>query len=139
MAGMYGAVDLHQPDQIIHLGDYQQDAERLRDAYPDIPVCSVPGNCDGWTTEPLVRRITLGGKTFLLSHGHIWHVKSGYEQAIAEGRKAGASVLLFGHTHRAECFRTDDGLTVMNPGTSRLSYGLIVLEGSSMDCSIQKV
>ena len=75
MSGMYSAIDRHLPDQVIHLGDLLQDAEMLADIYPRLPICRVPGNCDGWTTEPLKRQITLAGKQFLLSHGHLWGVK----------------------------------------------------------------
>ena len=82
MDGMYKAVDKHNPDQIIHLGDYLRDAERLADVYDEIPVCRVPGNCDGWgwTTEPDVKRITLAGKVFLLGitpFASIWRTDSG--------------------------------------------------------------
>lgn len=136
MTGMYDAVDLHHPDQIIHLGDYESDAERLADVYDDIPVCRVPGNCDGWGYTPLKKRITLAGKVFLLAHGHNWNVKSGYGMAIADAAVAGADVLLFGHTHIPYCTRTDSGLWVMNPGTSRTSYGLITIERGTISCEI---
>ena len=139
MSGMYSAIDRHLPDQVIHLGDLLQDAEMLADIYPRLPICRVPGNCDGWTTEPLKRQITLAGKQFLLSHGHLWRVKGSYDAAIADARKAGADILLFGHTHRAYCQQLEDGLWVMNPGTSRSSYGTILIEGGEIQCSLTRL
>lgn len=135
-SGMYRAVDQQQPDQIIHLGDLVEDAEELSWAYPKLPVCMVPGNCDGWTTLPAQKQITLAGRSILLSHGHLWGVKSGYGRAMAEARNAGAELLLFGHTHHSLCQQLPDGLWMLNPGASRSSYGLVLLEGGAIHCSV---
>ena len=136
---MIEAIDEQQPDQVIHLGDLITDAEELTYVYPRLPICMVPGNCDGWTTEPVKKLITLQGKTILLSHGHLWRVKGSYDAAIADARKAGADILLFGHTHRAYCQQLEDGLWVMNPGTSRSSYGTILIEGGEIQCSLTRL
>lgn len=133
---MYTAIDLHQPDQVIHLGDLEEDAWEVSLAYPKLPFCSVPGNCDGWTTSPAKKRITLEGRSVLLSHGHLWGVKSGYDRAIADARTAGADILLFGHTHLPLCRQLEDGLWMLNPGPSRSSYGLILLQNGLISCSI---
>ncbi|MDY3905432.1 MAG: YfcE family phosphodiesterase [Lawsonibacter sp.] len=134
--GMLDAIDAHRPDQVIHLGDLQSDAEELTYVYPKLPICMVPGNCDGWTMDPLKKQITLAGKRILLSHGHLWGVKKGYEAAVADARAVGADILLFGHTHRALCQQLEDGLWMMNPGASRSSYGLIRIEQGQIHCSI---
>ena len=134
--GMLDAIDAHRPDQVIHLGDLQSDAEELTYVYPKLPICMVPGNCDGWTMDPLKKQITLAGKRILLSHGHLWGVKKGYEVAVADARAVGADILLFGHTHRALCQQLEDGLWMMNPGASRTSYGLIRIEQGQIHCSI---
>jgi len=133
---MYAAIDLHKPQQVIHLGDMVDDAEQVSEHYPMLPFCLVPGNCDGWTTLPVKKQITLEGTSILLSHGHRWNVKSGYDMAIADARAVGADILLFGHTHRALCEQLEDGLWMMNPGPSRSSYGLIELERGSVSCRV---
>ena len=96
----------------------------------------VPGNCDGWTTQPLQKLLDIQGKKLLLSHGHIWQVKSGYETALATARQQGADLVLFGHTHRAYCVQEPDGLWVLNPGAARDSYGVVTIDGSGMRCEI---
>lgn len=136
---MIGAIDEQKPDQVIHLGDLISDAEEPSYIYPRLPICMVPGNCDGWTTVPAKKLITLQGKRILLSHGHLWRVKGSYDAAIADAHKAGADILLFGHTHRAYCQRMEDGLWVMNPGTSRSSYGTILLENGEIHCSLTRL
>lgn len=134
---MYSAIDRHRPQQVIHLGDMVSDAEEVAQHYPKLPFCTVPGNCDGWfTTEPLKKQITLDGKSILLSHGHRWGVKSGYDGAIADARAVGADILLFGHTHVPLCQQLEDGLWMMNPGPARSSYGLVEIEKGKIDCAI---
>ena len=82
------------------------------------------------------RSTALGGKSILLSHGHLWGVKSGYDRAIAQARAVGADILLFGHTHQALCCQLEDGLWMLNPGSSRSTYGLITLEEGTISCSV---
>lgn len=139
LSGMYAAIDLHQPQQVIHLGDIMSDAEEVAEHYPATPFCLVPGNCDGWgVAVPVKKQITLGGKSILLSHGHRWGVKSGYDRAIADARAVGADILLFGHTHVPLCRQLEDGLWMMNPGPARSSYGLIQLEDGHISCSLHQ-
>ena len=140
LSGMYAAIDLHQPDHVLHLGDVMRDAEEAAKHYPQLPFCVVPGNCDGWVpSTPVKKQIALAGKSILLSHGHCWNVKSGYDAAIADARAVGADILLFGHTHVPLCQRLEDGLWVMNPGPARSSYGLIALENGDAACTLHQV
>ena len=136
LSGMYHAIERHQPQQIIHLGDLMEDAQEVAYAYPQLPFCMVPGNCDGWTMEPAKKQITLAGVPILLSHGHLWGVKQSYHAAYADARACGAKILLFGHTPQALCQQLEDGLWVMNPGMSRSSYGLIELENGQIRCAV---
>lgn len=138
MSGMEEAVEREKPDLVLHLGDHLQDAQRLSGYYPKLPLVAVPGNCDGWTSDPLKRQLTLEGHTLLMSHGHLWQVKSGYDAAIWEARQARADILLFGHTHSAYCEYLD-GLWVMNPGTAWQSYGTILLDGAKARCFLSDI
>ena len=137
LSGMYAAIDLHRPEQVIHLGDMMADAEEVAKHYPTTPFCLVPGNCDGWVvTVPVKKQITLGGKSILLSHGHRWGVKSGYERAIDDARAVGADVLLFGHTHRPLVDMRGKTL-FLNPGSigdyAHPFYGVLTLSGGRAD------
>ena len=82
------------------------------------------------------KQITLAGQSFLLSHGHLWGVKRGYEAAIADARACGADILLFGHTHVPVCRQLEDGLWLLNPGSSRSSYGLITIDDNTIHCAL---
>ena len=140
LSGMYTAIDRHQPHQVIHLGDLMDDAEEVAQHYPKLPFCLVPGNCDGWgTATPVKKQITLSGKSILLSHGHRWGVKSGYDAAISDARAVRADILLFGHTHGPLCRQLEDGLWMMNPGPAQSSYGLIEIVNGRVSCSLHQV
>ena len=135
---MYQAIELHSPQQVIHLGDMIHDAQEVACAYPSLPFCMVPGNCDGWTAEPPKKQIQLAGVSILLSHGHLWGVKQSYHAAYADARACGAQILLFGHTHVPVC-TYENGLWLLNPGTIRggwqgASYGVISAEGKNLVC-----
>ena len=134
---MYAAIDSHRPEQVIHLGDLMRDAQEVAKHYPRLPFCLVPGNCDGWgMAVPVKKQIVLGGRSILLSHGHRWGVKSGYDAAIADARAVGADILLFGHTHVPLCRQMEDGMWMMNPGPSCSSYGLITIDNGAVSCCV---
>ncbi len=140
-SGMYWAIEEHHPDHVIHLGDYQKDAEEVARVYQQLPICMVPGNCDGWgySLEPDKKRIRLNGTSILLGHGHQWHVKQGYARAIAEARAADVDLLLFGHTHVPYCTQLEDGLWVMNPGSCASTYGIITIADGQLRCSVETI
>lgn len=134
--GMIAAIKDQRPDLVIHLGDLQRDAEELGYAYPTLALVSVPGNCDGWTTDLLEKQIQVEGVRILLSHGHVWQVKRSYDAALYAARKAKAGLLLFGHTHQALCRQEADGLWMLNPGAARSSYGIVLLDQGKISCSL---
>ena len=116
---------LLRPQTIIHLGDYYDDAEALASDWPYSRLIQVPGNCDRYRMlrpEPEIRVVQLEGVSIYLTHGHRHGVKSSPAGLIVEARKARADVALFGHTHEAVCWQTEEGMWVMNPGSCG-SYG----------------
>ena len=66
-------------------------------------------------------------------------IQKAMQDKFAQARKAQADILLFGHTHRAYCQQEEDGLWVLNPGSSRKSYGTIQLEGSQCLCTLTRL
>lgn len=134
---MRRAVERESPDQIIHLGDYVRDAESLRREFPDIPLVSVPGNCDGATRLPEELLLRVGEVRLLLCHGHRYRVKESYYPASLAARQAGADGLFFGHTHRPYC-EYCDGLWMLNPGScgypGQLNYGVAMVENGRLMC-----
>lgn len=127
------------PQVIIHLGDYYDDGQVLGEEYPDSRLIQVPGNCDLFrsvTAGPQTVFTNLDGVGVYLTHGHRQRVKSGTGQLLAEARVVKADVVLYGHTHREECYQTDEGMWVMNPGScgsSGGSVGLLVIQNGRVE------
>ena len=140
---MHTCIRAVQPDLMIHLGDFFEDARTVAEEYPHIPLVQVPGNCDRWRVSPgepeiLVPRID--GVRMYLTHGHLHGVKMTLGNLLREARKADAQAVLYGHTHIADCFREDDGLWVLNPGSCNYSGGSVGLietkAGKILSCRI---
>ncbi len=131
---MVDAILEENPDQIIHLGDMEGDAEELRRQFPRIPLASVPGNCDFGSGSEGTLNFTLAGKRFFITHGHRYGVKMGYEGIINTGLTARADAVLFGHTHTP--FETwVDGTLIANPGAigyGNRAYGVITIENGKL-------
>lgn len=116
---MRQAVRAVQPEQIVHLGDYYDDGEVIARENPHLRIHQVPGNCDRFRCPPGLPQFLcydVGGVRMYMTHGHLHGVKSSTCRLIAEARAMDAAVVLYGHTHAADC-RMEDGLWVLNPGS----------------------
>lgn len=106
---------------------------------PHIRFHQVPGNGGSRGPDgkaPLVLCYEIGGVRMLMTHGHLHGVKSaGQDRLLREAREKNARAVLFGHTHVALCYRTDDGILVLNPGSCR-GYGGSVAEMEITDGEI---
>ena len=74
-------------DYYIHLGDGCGDVERLQAEFPDLPLLTVPGNCDTHQTPVAHKILKVEGKTILyrLSDDHVRSiVAQGFEHLIEE-------------------------------------------------------
>lgn len=118
-------VDRIKPDHIVHLGDFYQDALVIQEQYPHIRCHQVLGNGDEACRDPWAVRVLnydIGGVRFYMTHGHVEGVKGGNDRVIQTALSTQSQCLLYGHTHDALCFQSQEGMWVMNPGTCR-SFG----------------
>ena len=138
-------VETVKPNALIHLGDYFDDGTALHELFPDIPFYQVPGNCDRYRCPPgqpeiLVDRVC--GVRLYMTHGHRHQVKLTTSALLKDARAARADAVLYGHTHAADCHEEEDGLWVINPGSSGYyggSAGIIeTRDGRSESCSMLK-
>lgn len=102
---------------LFHLGDNVADAHYLAENMPNTAVISVRGNCDWGDDEPEWELITIKGQRIVLTHGHLFHAKFGYDRLEYFGREKNASAVLFGHTH-VPYIEKDGGLWLINPGSA---------------------
>ena len=116
---MRSAVSAIKPDAIVHLGDYFEDGEVIRQEYPHIPIHQVPGNCDKYRMQTFsAETLCYGvcGVKLLMTHGHRHYVKSGLYALYEDAKASGVHAALFGHTHEAYC-ELRDGIWLFNPGS----------------------
>lgn len=117
VALMAEAVRRCRPDVLIHLGDYERDADYLREQFPEIPLYNVRGNCDIAGTAPTSDTVPLGSVKAFITHGHLFNVNWSVDSLVYAAQEAGAKIAMYGHTH--EALNLDmGGVTVLNPGTA---------------------
>lgn len=139
------AVEREGPDWVFHMGDLCRDAQALADVYPDLPVTTVAGNCDGWSTaEETERLVELDGVRIFLTHGHCYQAKLGPGALLRAGRERGVAAVVYGHTHEPAAQMQADGLWLINPGTAggignRATYGVAVIDHGQLSVEIKEL
>ena len=138
ISSMDRVVCREKPDHILHLGDYVRDAKALEKH--GIPLSYVAGNCDWDSDVPTILKPVFHNTRIYMTHGHLHRVKMQYQLIFYAGLEAEADIILFGHTHKAECF-TKEGLWIMNPGACcrQGSYGIITLASGGPECCVKSV
>ncbi len=118
-------------DQIIFAGDVNRDAEDIMDAYPNIPCAYVLGNNDFSVWDvPFDRFFEFGGKKIFLTHGHSYAVKVSPARVVAEAKKRGADICIFGHTH--EPYLSHEDIWVVNPGSALRTYAILTIKNGEI-------
>ena len=113
-------------DCLFHLGDYAADGDKLAKLF-SCPVYAVRGNCDYRSDAPLERQVDLGGKRFLLLHGHQYYAMSSLLYRVEEVH---ADMVLYGHTHVPD-LSADGPRLILNPGSLSRPRG-----GSVESCAL---
>ncbi|MBE6958298.1 MAG: YfcE family phosphodiesterase [Ruminococcaceae bacterium] len=139
---MRSAVEKLKPDSIVHLGDFFQDGQVIKEECPHISFYQVPGNCDNFRMEhmePETLCCKVCGVRLFMTHGHKHYVKTGLYYLKEDAKASFADAALFGHTHTPYC-KLEDGLWVLNPGScgnGGRTVGIIEAEaGQIIRCKI---
>lgn len=133
------AIDREMPDMLIHLGDIEDDPEKVRGwldksamvwnakAGADerkkglpIPAVFIEGNCDRYRygstggKEDYLKKVSvfkLNGHGFYCTHGHREGVNYGFDNLYYSALENGCDTALFGHTHMVfdEFFENSSG------------------------------
>lgn len=105
---------LKDVDAIAHLGDGVKEA-RLIGEWTGLPVYAVAGNCDLTQDYPAERTEVFSGVKTLITHGNFLKVKQSLLRLTLRAEEVGASLALFGHTHRPLA-EWSHGVLLVNPG-----------------------
>lgn len=131
-------------DACFFLGDGANDPAALAEAYPQLPLYAVQGNCDPGSFEPYDGLAPFGGVLFFYTHGHTFSVKEGLDLLWWTARRRKADAALFGHTH-IPYYEYRNGIHLFNPGSIALprfgspTYGRIIIENKTPHFEIVKM
>ncbi len=103
-------------DHFIFLGDGMEEMEHLKKIYPEKKIYCVCGNCDR-SDEPPSRTIEIFKTKMFMTHGHFHKVNETTDLLISRAKEEGASVILFGHTHK-RLYEYTKGFHILNPGSA---------------------
>ena len=124
-------------DCVLHLGDGFEDVEKLSREFPDLRFEWVCGNCDH-SSEPAEKLLILGGKRIFITHGHKYHVKSGYQRVVYAALEKEADACFFGHSHQPAYFY-ENGILFLNPGSISIPSGQLLPSYGVVDISESRV
>lgn len=119
---------------VLFLGDGAEEFSDLKMLYPEKMFIGVKGNNDWGSSLPMYEERVIEGKKIFMTHGHAFGVKYGLTELESEGRKRGADIVLFGHTHQAYV-KYENGMYMMNPGSIRRyesTYGVIDIQNGDI-------
>jgi len=102
-------------DLLIHLGDFENSEEYIKSIAP-CKVEMVSGNNDFYTNIDKEKVIIIGKYSIFLTHGHRYGVNFGTEKIKEVALQNGASIAMYGHTHRPLIDLTGSAWTI-NPGS----------------------
>lgn len=130
---------------VLYLGDGVSSAYTMAHRFPHIRFTAVKGNCDAFTycsagecfdTETVLEA---EGHRILLTHGHLYGVKSSLASLARHAQQIGCDIALYGHTHlySEHCETVYHApLWLFNPGSigrgQSPTYGILHIDGPAV-------
>jgi len=125
----------------LHIGDNKKDCDIITSTYPEIPLRCVKGNCDRFTPGVEIDNFTLESKRFMMTHGHLYGVKTGTEYLIKTALSKDVDILLYGHTHIPH-YSVHEKITVINPGSlngAGKTYAVLEIKNGDVSCALKEL
>ncbi len=95
---------------------YAGDSELMADDPVFTTYQAVVGNMDYDQSFPKTLTKDVDGLRVFMTHGHYYNVREMLDDLLAAGRKEGAQLIIYGHTHVALA-EQHSGVVVVNPGS----------------------
>lgn len=107
-------LEMGQIDALLHAGDF---GEGFKEMSLPFPSYYVRGNCDWNELEtPEELTVLLGGKKFLLTHGHKYDINVRLTKLQYLAEQENAQIVVFGHSH-IPLQEESNGVLFLNPGS----------------------
>ena len=134
---LLGDLLYHGPRNDLPEGYAPKEVIALLSAYKDEIIC-VRGNCDAEVDQMVLPFSIMDEHCEMAVDGRLWHLSHGHRAGCnpTEGempRLPAGSVLLTGHTHIPTLTVTEDGVLLLNPGSTSIPKG-----GYSASCTLYR-
>ena len=105
-------------DMLIHLGDTEGSEIYFKEWVnnDNCVIHVVRGNNDFFSRLDREKVVLIGGYTAFMTHGHRYGVNYGTDRLVEVAKENGASIAMYGHTHKPQ-IELVDGVYVINPGS----------------------
>ena len=142
------ALEIHnyRADLVIFLGDGIRDIENIKNRHSHLHFFVVKGNCDVFSSSeyPNYSVLDLDGVRVLITHGHLFGVKRGYDRILYRAEELEADAVFFGHTHMPIDYSTyvnEKRIHLFNPGSIAYggTYGVVNTSKGVLVCSHGKI
>lgn len=129
-------------ETVLFCGDHISDMRKLAESYNELMFFGVIGNCDHVSSGSADKSVCIEEKNVLITHGHLYNVKSNMQNLAYKAMELSADIVVFGHTHCPFLLK-QDGVLFLNPGsiteprsTDFPTYGIIDIENGDVTGSI---
>lgn len=124
---------------VFFLGDGIDEAEKMRDRYPDKKFILVKGNNDWYSQADTEAYKYIEGVTLMACHGHKFNVRFSLRDLLTSAQSVMANVALYGHTHKSGMYNDPvTGICAINPGAlCDGKYAVLTVEKGTFDISFK--
>ena len=128
-------------ETVFFLGDGIDEAEKMRDRYPDKKFIIVKGNNDWYSQADTEAYKYIDGVTIMACHGHKFNVRFALRDLLTSAQSVRANVVLYGHTHKSGMYNDPvTGICAINPGAlCEGKYAVLTVEKGTFDVEFKSL
>ena len=128
-------------ETVFFLGDGIDEAEKMRDRYPDKKFIIVKGNNDWYSQADTEAYKYIDGVTIMACHGHKLNVRFALRDLLTSAQSVRANVALYGHTHKNGMYNDPvTGICAINPGAlCEGKYAVLTVEKGTFDVEFKSL
>jgi putative phosphoesterase len=128
-------------ETVFFLGDGIDEAEKMRDRYPDKKFIIVKGNNDWYSQADTEAYKYIDGVTIMACHGHKFNVRFALRNLLTSAQSVRANVVLYGHTHKSGMYNDPvTGICAINPGAlCEGKYAVLTVEKGTFDVEFKSL
>ena len=120
---------------VFFLGDGIEEAEKIKERYPDKKFMLVKGNNDMYSQVDTEAYKYVEGLTIMSCHGHKLDVRFSLRKLLDVAEAVRANIALYGHTHKSGMYNDPlTGICAINPGAlCEGKYAVLTIEKGAFD------